>query len=177
MEGTHIGIGEWREDDRRYRLVVTLDLRVGDLAGDLAERGFKTVEHEPCPPGTLTLSATHDIIDRGKRRGDDFVSGGAGLPALPEHEIMFDAGWSRARYGELRELAERWHLNTMRAACAHQTVVWASDRYGRQAPSLDLTPACPVTGYKYGHAWLVEPLPAEVLAYLDALGVKAPVSA
>lgn len=49
-----------------------------------------------------------------------------------------------------------YHLNDMQAACDHQTVQGS----GRDA--LDNTPPCPVTGYKYGHAWLVKPLPDDI---------------
>lgn len=171
---THIGIANWTEDGRRLRLVATIELRVGDLAGDLAERGFQTIEHEPCPAGALTASFTHQIINRGKRRGYDDEGGGAGLPEIPADAVYDLGGISPEQYAHLRELADRWHLNTMRAGCAHQTPVYAPDQYSRNAPSLDLTPPCPITGYKYGHAWLVEVLPAEVLTELARYGVHAP---
>lgn len=169
-DSRHIGIANWTENGDALRLVVALELRVGELAGDVAARGFQTVEHEPCPAGVLTLSATHVLIDRAKRRRDAMISCGAGIPEIPRVEgIAWDEGWNRDLFEDLRDLAEHWHLNTMRAACAHQAPVYAPDRYGREVPSLDLTPACPETGYKYGHAWLVEPMPAEVLAYFRRL--------
>lgn len=71
------------------------------------------------------------------------------------------------------ELAKRWHLNAMRAACAHQTVVWEDSNYGRR-PSLTLTEPCPITGYKYGHAWLAEALPVDVVAELADIVNRAP---
>lgn len=170
----HIGIGNWTEHDEALRLVVTLELRVGDMAGDLASRGFQTVEHEPCPPGALTLSVTHDVIDRRTRRRDSFVSGGAGIPRDCVEKITeWDDGWNAERLASLCDLADRWHLNTMRAGCAHVAPVYETDRYGRSVPSLDLTPPCPLTGYRYGSAWLVEVLPDEVLAELTVLGVDA----
>lgn len=65
------------------------------------------------------------------------------------------------RYAELRQLA-KFHLNAMRAGCAHgdwvQEPVHRQGRYGQEV-DLDATASCPQTGYRYGHAWLVEELP------------------
>lgn len=58
-----------------------------------------------------------------------------------------------------------WHLNGVTAACAHQTVVWEDGPYGRR-PSLDQTLPCldndGAVRYRYGSAWLVRELPADV---------------
>lgn len=173
-ERTDIRIGTWREDGEGPRLafVAELELRVGDLAGDLAARGFQTVDHEPCPPGTLTLSACRSILDLSKRGDNRYISSGAGSYADSiGTEVWWEKGWNRDRFTHLAEIADRWHLNTMRAGCAHQEVVYETDRYGRRVPSLDLTPPCPETGYRYGSAWLVEPLPEDVLTFLAEIGV------
>jgi hypothetical protein len=71
---------------------------------------------------------------------------------------------------------DRWHLNTMRAGCAHQTVVWEDSRYGVR-PSLERTPVCPVSGYRYGSAWLVEVLPDTVLVKCREFGWVVPAKA
>ena len=112
------------------------------------------------------------------RRRDPYLAstpGGCFPEMLAEGSaVTFCDGWNRERLLKASELAERWHLNQMRAACAHQEIVYELDRYGRAVPSLDLTPACPGTpdtrgrvrggGYRYGSAWLFEVVPDEVAA-------------
>jgi len=91
----------------------------------------------------------------------DIVSGGATVEPLAEltgYAPGFDAGKATA----LVKLAG-WHLNGMTAGCDHVAPVMETDGYGRTVPSLDLTPPCPVTGYRYGSAWLVRELPAGFL--------------
>ena len=72
-----------------------------------------------------------------------------------------------SRIGEYRDEAgrrvgvfagERWHLNGMRANCAH----FADQTYHPGE-------ACAETGYQSGSAWLFEPVPPEVLAELRRL--------
>lgn len=72
---------------------------------------------------------------------------------------------------DLVAIWDRWHPNDMRAACAHMpdtsTVPDGADveeRYGRPDVvgwHLKHT-VCPVTGYRYGTAWLAEVVPADV---------------
>lgn len=158
-----LGVGNWREPGRpKERLVVTLELRVGDLAGDLAERGFQTVEHEPVEPGTLTLSVTHDIVRMDRRLSDAFVAGGAGVPD-DVRPTEWDAGWGPRKLERLRQIARRWHLNTMRAGCAHMELPEDTSYDARKEIECQAG-----TGYKYGRAWLVEPLPKDLLDELAA---------
>lgn len=64
---------------------------------------------------------------------------------------------NRSRWGTWR------HLNDMRAGCEHQRAMgWKSYDEHPSEP-------CPVCGYKYGTAWLVEPLPAEVYSFVESL--------
>lgn len=188
MSAVTILVGSWSDEWAQYRLSVTLELRVGDLGGDLAERGFQTTRHEPCPPGALTLSVTHDVRRRHGSSGKGVWredAGGAGLPAeyvdlvAAAHQHPgsgFATTMTEATARRLVELADRWHLNTLRAGCAHQapTVkrLLASGTPHRDL--LDEVPPCPETGYRYGHAWLVEPLPDEILVELEAFGLTTP---
>lgn len=122
---TKIGIGEWSEDiglasPHRMRLVATIELRAGDRAGDPADRGSRTTEHEPVSPGTLGLSVTHEVCDLSRRRNSSlFIQGcGAGLPEEYINRVqVFDLDPKKAV--RLQRVAERWHLSSMRAACAH----------------------------------------------------------
>lgn len=113
-------------------------------------------------------------------------------------------GLTRADLAQLPAVWERWHLNGMQAGCAHQRAAGWADRpidptkpttaYGRhypgqrsdswnmlawvtpaQHPDGLLTRPCPECGYPYGSAWLSEPLPAEVEAFVRDLA-RLPVS-
>ena len=54
-----------------------------------------------------------------------------------------------------------WHLNDMRAGCEHQRAAgWDSTK---------LSLPCPQCGYQYGHAWLFEAVPDDVVAELRAI--------
>jgi hypothetical protein len=64
----------------------------------------------------------------------------------------------------LARLWDRWHLNDMRAGCAHQTPV--GDDTSSQLAN---TPPCPQTGYRWGSAWLTEEIPADQLTAIVAL--------
>lgn len=79
-------------------------------------------------------------------------------------------GWTLAEIAELGEIWDRWHLNDMRAACAHMDTTIPTDahleeRYGRPDEQgwLLANVTCPETGYRYGHAWLTEEIPADVV--------------
>ena len=162
-----VRIGDWTEGDDRYRFVV--EVRV-----DVSRPGptWQTVEHgEITDP--LRLSVTGEALRRTSSgrwtaassgqcsedldRVADFATGkGAGL------------GWDAERRDTLAALWRDWHLNDMRAGCAHQTIVREDGPYGSR-PSLTLTKPCPETGYRYGSAWLVEPLTDEAYRTLDRL--------
>ncbi len=136
----------------------------GDFRDTLndAERVVETIEHEHVRYGDVPhVSITWEYgTKRQLNRGDG--SGGCDI----DRDLLAMLSPQAHR---IHELAERWHLNTMRAGCAHQTIRYGTKRYGRKVPSLDATEPCPVTGYKYGHAWLVEVPPAEVLDELRTL--------
>lgn len=139
-------------DDEGHRYFVLVRLGPDEL-NDLSR--FYSVEHDYVSRDEPVLSMTYEQID--KRGG---VQGcGAGVADLHKY-VTKPASAQLLRMGQI---AERWHLNGMRAGCAHQKVAYETDRYGRRIPSLRLTLPCPVTGYKYGTAWLVEPLPREVV--------------
>lgn len=152
------------------------------------ERQKETTEHETVRYGDVpSVSITwHYGTLRELRRGDG--SGGAGIDPetlagleddgcwcgrLADDPAHTGAGGVRTEHAHetrgqaIATLGERWHLNTMRAGCAHQTVVWEDTPYHR--PSLERTKPCPETGYRYGSSWLVELVPAEVVTRLREL--------
>ena len=121
-------------------------------------RTVRTVRHEAVTEMTR-LSMTGEVFQPWKR---DAYRAGQCTDALAE--ITEPAsGLTLEAIKDMAAVWDRWHLNDMQAGCAHQEVVWETGRYGYLQPSLDLTPACPETGYQYGHGWLYEPLPSDVL--------------
>lgn len=135
------------KDGEGNRAFVTIELRT-------EEREQETTEHTTIMEVT-ELSVVAHAWQRNHRDITWSCPGGDWLKYLDDPPPL-------AR--RVAEIGERWHLNAMRAGCAHQTVRYETDRYGRRVSSLTLTEPCPKTGYKYGHAWLVEPLPGDVLA-------------
>lgn len=123
---------------------LTIDVRLSHrVARD--GRTFETTEHEQVTDA-WELSISGQTPD----------SGGQIIDALA------DLDTNNPQAQELASIWQRWHLNGMRAACAHQTpALRGSDGY-------DADP-CPETGYRYGHAWLHEPLPDEVVSDLLAI--------
>jgi hypothetical protein len=65
----------------------------------------------------------------------------------------------------LAEIGERWQLNDMRAGCVH---MGAGDHTGE---------VCPESGYRWGSAWLVEEIPAEVLGEVSGIVARQGVAA
>ena len=125
---------------------------------------FMTINHEPAPPTYQRLSITGEVYQPGEQRGYPSESGQI-------TERLTDiakpaAGWD---FGEIRELAQiwkRWHLNDLNAACAHmdtETLVREPDGFGGERIACGAANTCPESGYTYGHAWLVEPLPDDVI--------------
>jgi hypothetical protein len=129
----------------------------------------QTVTHETADKVTRVSIQGH-YFAKGSRRTD--ISGGGQCVDMVAAVTKPAMGITGEDIARLVEIWKGWHLNDMRAGCAHQTVVYEEDKYGRNAPSLDKTPRCPETGYRYGHAWLYEEPPADVLADLVSIGAK-----
>lgn len=141
-----------RTDDRD-RVIVEVNLE------PLSPGRHQTVTHAVVEGG-LRLSIMGEVYRKGAHRGNPDRAGqireSLSLVTSPE------PGWSLDEIAELDQIWERWHLNDIRAACAHQTVVWEDSPSGRR-PSLELTEPCPIIGYRYGSAWLTDPLPTTIL--------------
>jgi hypothetical protein len=133
---------------RRGYVVVTVELRI--LQGD-----YVTTEHG-------TVSDPLELSVQASQYGpydhkDNPSASGQARESLSE--ITEPApGWTLEEIAELRSLWERWHLNAMRAACAHMPTD-ARERWDRR----EVVVCDTGSGYKYGTSWLVEPLPAEVV--------------
>lgn len=142
-------------------LLVTLSVRIERME---RSETYETTSHEQVT-GPLDFSLTTSVWRPDRR---DIVTGGA--TSAPLYEALahgrLEYGLDEAAVLGLAMNHDAWHLNALSAACAHQEVVWEDSDYGRR-PSRDLTPRCPVTGYRYGTKWLVRVLPEGFLAALD----------
>jgi hypothetical protein len=149
----HVLIGHTAERERVY-----VDVKLTEHDG----------EHVTTDHGTVTgirrLSIMGEVIESGRREPHSCGQIRGELDRITECA----AGWNVGMVRRLGELWDTWHLNDLQAACDHQTVVYEDSSYGRR-PSLTETRACPVSGYRYGSAWLVKPLPADVEKEIRAI--------
>ena len=107
----------------------------------------ETVTHETSLPyGYVRVSVSGELAPRGVRFGTNASTYGQVREDMPS---------------PLRRVWARWHLNDMRPGCTHQGGA------GR-----GIWEACRFTGYRYGHAWLVDPLTLsgalDILRAMDA---------
>lgn len=154
--GRNLFLG-YTPDNLRVYVDVTVRRRTGE--------GFRTIEHELS--GAFDELAITGSVYAGKsgKLDSQFVSGGQCVGDAAS--VLADGGRLArgAAEADVRLIVEawpRWHLNGMRAGCAHVEPV-GDTASGR----LDSTPECPVSGYRWGSAWLVEPLPHGLI---DELG-------
>jgi hypothetical protein len=141
-----------------------------DVEIEQQSREAQTVNHAPISQyarlsGSASTRSARARIDDG---------GGQDIEAARGAMTYEPAGDPR-KIARLIQIWNRWHLNDMRAACVHQTLK------GADVPEmLDQAEPCEVTGYEYGHAWLVEPLPEHIITELreivTALSSTAPQS-
>ena len=93
------------------------------------------------------------------------------------YDAMLDYFPHSPLVAEIVKVWKRWHLNGLKAGT--RTQAKAIDAYKRNNPlwRYDYGEACEILkglnlyedqGYKYGHAWLVEPLPEEIIQQVKA---------
>lgn len=114
---------------------------------------FETTDHRQIETVTR-LSISGAVWNRQKT---DYIISGQCRDAL-DNMVSYASGWDRSKVELLSWIWEDWHLNDMNAACDHQ----------KRHAGLD-SPVCPVTGYKYGHSWLVRELPDEIITAMEDL--------
>lgn len=131
----------------------------------LTERPRQTVDHKwVTHEGGKELSICGTLYRKGVKTDAAILSAGQNLDDVLTL-TQWQNPWTPDELVELHDIWKRWHLNDMRAGCEHQTkIVYESSRYGRRVNINGTTEAneCPV-GYKYGSAWLYEPLPDDVI--------------
>ena len=117
--------------------------------------GRQTIEHEPAGE-YLELSISGLSVLKHQSR----VSGGGQNVDEVRRVVEPAEGWTRAELRRLTEIWDRWHLNGMKAGCAHMPMnAWVGKT------------KCPVQAadpeikkpYVHGSSWLVEPLPEDVV--------------
>lgn len=158
MSTTHHLIGRTEGGNR---LFVSIDLSTIEPDGST-----ETVRHQFVTEPYRLLTITGAVVDKsGKwdRCGQ-----------VVDQVMIARNGWDAGKRYLLYRLWHTWHLNDMRAACDHQSVIWEDSDYGRR-PSLDLTSPCPLTGYRYGSAWLLDPLNEATLEAVATLQSIYPV--
>jgi hypothetical protein len=134
------------------------------------DRPMTSVTHEPVTEG-WRLSVTGGTVI-GRRR--DYDACGQILDTLAD-VVTYAPGWTREDVESLTAVWRDWHLNDMRAACAHmspETLVREDDGYGRTRVACGAVNTCPDPsgqGYTYGRAWLYAPIPAAALLELSRL--------
>lgn len=139
---------------------VNVEIRLSSLL----EVGQKTIYHEPTDAAVpqLRLSITGEVTTpRGRFESAGQIRGDVGQVAANEV-------WTEADIASLIRIWSRWHLNDMKPGCAHQDASELPPDYDSRKHLV-----CEASGYRYGNAWLYEPLPAEVLdevKRLQALG-------
>jgi hypothetical protein len=184
---TDYPFGTFTENGRRYQ--VALECRIEPA--QLRATG-RTIYHEPIPADALEVAISGTTY-HAKRDGtrDRRYTDCASCGQITD-DLRKCAG---ARAQRIAELWDRWHLNGMRANCAHmpdqtytpgrvcyavpnshpyreaplvgpQPVPNRTALRGRTCADCTRTAAADVHGYRSGTSWLYEPIPADVLAEL-----------
>jgi hypothetical protein len=131
--------------------------RVGTTTSDAHVNVTVRLRNEIGSPA-MALSITGDVQ---RPRAHDIDAGGQILDVLRMCEPY--GTWTREAIDRLVFVWDLWHLNDMRAGCAHQL------RAGWTYADHEDIPECPFCGYRIGSRWLHEPLPLDVAIYVLGL--------
>lgn len=122
--------------------------------------------------GNRTFVIVHLAEEDGTRRlsmqGEEYAKGARDWFAAGQHHGSAPAA--------LVALWHRWHLNDMQSGCIHQESRYQADARERPAWNNEYTGStgdtlsgpCAECGYRYGTAWLYEPLPDDILDQIEA---------
>lgn len=152
---THHCIGRTAEGLR-----VVVDIKIESHGSEGMTR--EAVDHSLVTGPFDTVSFQAGLVNRS---GRDYDECGQATHLLRE-VTEFAPGWDQEAVDVLDNLWARYHLNQMNGACVHMPeyakLITEPGSWGGQQVSTKRN-ICPVTGYRYGHAWLVELLPDEVV--------------
>ena len=97
----------------------------------------------------------------------------AGQIVMHEWDMAeYAPGWDAEKVAKLRAIWARWHLNYRRAGTPAQEQylrehsVYGGDTYSAACAALAAAGLNPDNGYRYGHAWIREELPQDVIDYI-----------
>lgn len=156
-------LGKIAYTSTRKTNAVELTLRLREM--DEIKRHFETLEAIP-KPEAIELSICGGIWD-GKRY--DYVSCGQNIDTIAELIPT-------KKVKRIQEIWERYHLNDLRAGTKKQ--IEAIKEWESQGNKYSYTNACEYLksidlfedrGYEYGHGWLFEPVPAEIIEEVKQL--------
>lgn len=136
---------------------ITLEVALTKQGPEVTTTGepikHETVTHEKITEW-LELSITGNIPQHG---------GGQVQDSLLESIAAFAPEVDHEKVSRIVEVWRTWHLNGVQAECVHQRNGFSSD------PAIS-GQICSVTGYKYGSAWLIKVLPAEIVEEVKSWG-------
>lgn len=122
--------------------------------------------------GRLSITGVEGPMRNGDCHGS---CGQCGIAPIVEHA----PGWDAETVERLRQVWDRWHLNDMRAGSPVQmdwlranpvTAVYPESHYEKVGAALADAGINPdADGYRYGHAWKQEDVPADVIDWLVGL--------
>jgi hypothetical protein len=124
------------------RLFVEMNLRS-------ITRAQETITHDTARGPAPTISITGMEV---RKRASRVT--GVGQIANSLYGMLPANGWTNADIASLRSIWKNWHLNELRAGCAHMRPY--------RGP-IDRNQICPESGYHYGSKWLYAPIPDATL--------------
>jgi hypothetical protein len=152
-------------------------MRIGTLPSFNGRR-MSIFVHAQLENGKLSITGVEGPMGGGN------AIGGCGqiVMSLREPEGLKDfepaPGWTLASVERLLELWDRWHLNDMRAGSPAQeawlranpvSFKYPESHYEKASAALADAGLNPdADGYRYGHAWNREEIPADVVAEIEA---------
>jgi len=172
---------------RRSKHKVTLDIEL-KRKGDTKQKGVdgKSYENE------LVLSISDSIWQRDE---SDSLSGGQGQDtlreALDDGKLEIGNGISDSQFEKLLDIWDRWHLNDLNAGTTIQKEIIEEHEDEKKYDKFDKFLDRPVAiledfdaqpdtetegfgedGYSYGSQWLFEPLPDDVIEFIEEIQDK-----
>lgn len=139
---------------------VDIDMRLTTYS----EGPYTTVDHEEVD-SYVEFAASGAVVERGM-----MSRGGQMLDELLKVQRV-SSPWKQHDLLSLFHVWEKFHLNGMTAACSHMTrdtLVYEDNGFGGRRISCSGN-VCPETGYTYGKAWLVKPIPDVYMREIERL--------
>ena len=161
------------ESDIKFTLVSINGVNIGKDRNGLTVKLYAKISQEfteyECETVDHQKTHAHNELSISVWVGGDSANAYGGQAV----EVLDDLRYSSLTPSEvqqLRDIWERWHLNNLKAGCIHQGDVDTHSKDWEKLSEVE-TSKCP-EGYRYGSAWLVEPLPYSVVKFIKHLAHK-----